>query len=424
MNTKRVTAIDLGSSKIVAVIADLLEDGTIEVKGIGKSKSQGLSKGKVIDITDLSVAIEQALEAVKKSAQVDIDIIYVSIGGSFIKHVSANGKVTLSPDGKAVDVKMNHLAEVIKDVEVTVLKQTEFETYEIIHSIPKYFTLDSFKEQLKKPIMMKASKIEGEINVILAEKNILHNIRKSFEIIGHTIDHFVLASLASAMSILSREEQDLGCITIDIGAGISDCIVYNSKYIQSLSTIEEGGAEISQDLYTLLKTPPSNAELIKHEFSKINLDDFDWNNEVEVKSFDGHDAKSIQLKYIREIMERRIGQTLENCYKLLKPTYNTERIAAGLILTGGSCNLNYYKFIARETFNLPVKIGIPNKSRFAGDYSSLIAPEYATVTGILQYSRQNTSTKRTPVKATNQVAQWCVKTYKQFINYIKGLRNV
>lgn len=389
MGSKLVTVVDLGSSKITAITAEIFEDKTIEVKGIGTAPSNGIKKGKVTDIKDLSQQIKIAFDKLKEDSNCDIKTLLVSTSGDFIKYMNSVGKVTLSSEGKSTEIKQAHINEVLEDAKDSVLKQTGLESYEIIHAIPKYFLIDNNTEHYKLPLMFSATKLSGEIITILAEKSVLQNLTKCFEINGYQVDSYIFSGYASALGVLTEQEQELGCIMIDIGAGISDGIIFSKKYIHAISINQVGGEEITKDVYTILRTLPKTANDLKVGLSQLDYKKYDFKKEVEYPTFDRNFTKKVQLQVVKDIIERRIQDSLEGCYKELIKWYKPEIISAGLVLTGGACNLGVYQDIARDTFNLPIKISKPLMDGISGKVESLSKLEGATVVGLLRYSAIN-----------------------------------
>lgn len=385
MGSKIVTVVDLGTSKILAVTAEIFSDKRIDIKGVGQAQTLGLLKGKVIDIKDLSAAIKEAFDQLKKNTNSDIRTLYVSVSGDFVKYLDAVGKVTLSTEGKSTEIKQSHINEVLEDAKNSVLKQTGLEDYDIIHTIPKYFLIDNNSEHYKLPLMFSGTKLSGEITTILAQKSVLQNINKCFEINGYQVDSFVLASYASALAVLSEQERELGCIMIDIGEGISDAIIFSKKYIRGISVNLVGSEEITKDLYKVLRTLPKTAYDLKLGFAQLDVANQDFSKEIEYRTFDRNVTKKIKLEVVKEIIERRIQDSLEECYKDLVKNYKPEMISAGLVLTGGACNLQSYGDIARETFNLPLKTSQPIMDNITGKKETLTKLEDATIIGMLRH---------------------------------------
>lgn len=411
MGSNLVTAVDLGSSKILAVTAEIASDQSIDIKGVGEAPTKGLQKGKVVDIKDLAESINVAFDKLRENSNTDIRTLLVSVSGDFVKNLNATGKVTLSTEGKSTEIKQEHIDQVIEDAKNSILKQSGLDDYEIIHTIPKYFLIDNNTEQYKLPLMFSGTKLSGEINTILAQKSVLHNINKSFEINGYTVDAFVLASYASALSVLTEQERYLGCILIDIGAGLSDAIIFSRKYIQGISVNLVGSEEITTDLYKVLMTLPKTANDLKIGFSQLDFSKQDFSKEVEYRTFDVNIRKKIKLQVVKEIIERRIQTSLELCYKDLVEIYKPNMISTGLILTGGACNLSSYTDIARETFNLPLKIGYPIMDGFSGKIELLNKLEGVTVLGMLRYSAMNSTVKSSKISKSINI--------KSIVNEIK-----
>jgi cell division protein FtsA len=389
MGSKSVTVVDLGSSKILAITAEMNGDNEIEVKGISEAPSVGIQKGKVIDIKDLSGSIKKALDKLKEKSSVDISTLIVSVSGNFIKYMNAVGKVTLSAEGKSTEIKQEHINLVLEDAKNSVLKQSGLDDYEIIHTIPKYFLIDNNSEYYKLPLMFSGTKLSGEIITILAEKSVLQNLSKCFDINGYHVDTFILSSYASALGVLTEQERDLGCILVDIGSGLSDAIIFSKKYIQAITVNLVGSEEITKDIYQVLRTLPKTANDLKIGLSQLDYSKYDFSKEIEYRTFDRNITKKVKLQVVKEIIERRIQDSLEICYKDLIKSYKSEMISAGLVLTGGACNLETYVDIARETFNMPVKIAQPIMDGIVGKTEILNNLEAATAIGMLRYCALN-----------------------------------
>ncbi len=389
MGSKMVTVVDIGSSKILAVTAELLGGKSIEIKGIGQAPSNGILKGKVIDIKDLSESIKDAIDQLKENSNQDIDSLFVSVSGDYIKYMNAVGKVTLSTEGKSTEIKQEHINLVLDDAKNSVLKQTGLENYEIIHTIPKFFLIDNNTEHYKLPLMFSGTKLSGEITTILVEKVVLQNLNKCFDINGYKVDSYVLASYASALGVLTEQERDLGCILLDIGSGISDGIIFSKKYIQAISVNLVGSEEITKDIYKVLRTLPKTANDLKTGLSQLDYSKYDFSKEIEYRTFDRNITKKVQLQVVKEIIERRIQDSLETSYKDLIKSYKPEMISAGLVLTGGACYLDVYASIARETFNMPVKITHPVLDGISGKIDDLNKLESSVVIGMLRYCGLN-----------------------------------
>jgi len=389
MGSKMITVVDLGSSKVLAVTAEMHDNNTFEVKGIGQAPSVGIQKGRVIDIKDLSESIKLAMDNLNESSKQDINTLIVSVSGDFIRYMNAVGKVTLSSEGKSTEIKQEHINMVLDDAKNSVLKQSGLDNYEIIHTIPKYFLIDNNSEHYKLPIMFSGTKLAGEIITILVEKIVLQNLGKCFEINGYIVDSWVLSSYASALGVLTEQERDLGCILIDIGAGISDAIIFSKKYIEAISINLVGSEDITKDIYKVLRTLPKTANDLKIGLSQLDYNKYDFSKEVEYRTFDRSIIKKVKLQVVKEIIERRIQDSLEICYKELIKSYKPEMISAGLVLTGGACNLEAYAGIARETFNMPIKIAQPILEGISGKVEELNKLEAATVIGMLRYCGLN-----------------------------------
>jgi cell division protein FtsA len=303
--------------------------------------------------------------------------------------MNAVGKVTLSTEGKSTEIKQEHINLVLEDAKESVLKQSGLDNYEIIHTIPKFFLIDNNSEHYKLPLMFSGAKLSGEIITIMAEKIILQNLGKCFEICGYKVDSWVLSSYASSLGVLTEQEKELGCILIDIGAGTSDAMIFSKKYIQAISINLTGSEEITKDIFTVLRTLPKTANDLKIGLSQLDASKYDFSKEIEFRTFDRNVTKKVKLQVVIDIIDKRIQDSLENSYKDLVKSYKPEMITAGLVLTGGACNLETYINNARETFNMPVKIAQPILDGITGKVENLNKLENATSIGLLRYCALN-----------------------------------
>ena len=385
MNESYITALDLGNNCFKGILAQTTEENKFIIHATETVKSVGLFNGKVVDIKDLASQVGILLEKLHDNDNYEVSTLYVSISGDYIKQQNATTEISISSDDSQVEITELHLQQIGNDICAKVLQDEANHGFEIIHTIPKFYKIDENTDIYKHPVMFTASKVSGDMTLILADSSVLKNYEKAFHIIGYDVDRFISSAYASSLCSASEEEKKLGCITIDIGSNVTDCTVYTNGHIKFLNTINVGSSLISHDIFTILKTPPENAEYMKKEIGKIVDRDFDWNSEVQLKSFDASLPSVIKAQVLRDIILSRVRDILEQCYKSLLDNYSYEDISTGIILTGGACNLTSFRDIAQETFNLPVKIATSNCNLIEKNKESINQLEFSTISGILEF---------------------------------------
>jgi cell division protein FtsA len=379
-----ITAVDVGTTKICAVIATPSEDKRLEVRGIGQAESQGLEKGVILDIQGASDSIRDAIRDAERSAGMRADNLFIGISGEHIRSRNALGRVSISDASglQAGEINEEHIDTVINDAQRTVRLQQGNENMQIIHGIPQFYDIDNLKGILR-PLRMNGFHLTAHVHVVLAELNAIRNINRCFELAGYPIREIVLEPLASANAVLNEDERNLGCVMIDIGGGTTDIALYFKNSIRFSAVKPFGGETITNDLAIGLKTPPKFAERVKLEnvttlSSLVGPDDT-----IDVPNIGGTEQQKKKLHFACEIVEFRVREMLEMAYKSIFENYNQDLITAGLIITGGTAQLRNIDKLAQEIFNMPVKIAAPDVSMLAGTTEQLTSPAYATVVGLL-----------------------------------------
>jgi cell division protein FtsA len=388
-----VTALDIGTTKICAIIAMLNEENNLEVKGIGSSKSEGLVNSKVIDIMKTSNSIQAALSEAEAMAECKAQNIYIGIAGDYIKSQNTLGRISLSSANEPTEVTPENLNDVLSNARNNVKIQQGYERMEVIHAIPQYFDIDG-QDGIMNPLNMTGFNLTAYVHVVLANMNILQNISKCIQICGYTVQDIVLEPIASSYAVLNEVEKDLGSILIDIGGGTTDIAVFFNNSIRYSAVVPMGGTNVTSDLAIGLHTSPQNAEGIKIDKGNSISRDIPKDLMVKIDGIAGREAKQKRLKYIAEIIEARMREILEGSYKILNEHHELKLITAGLTLTGGASLLKNSERLAEEVFNMSTKIGYPQLDKLSGPTDRLQSPKFATAVGILYYIQQEMQDKK------------------------------
>ena len=257
-----ITAIDIGTTKICAIIAETDESGSLEIIGIGTGKSEGLSNGIVTDIMKAAKSVNDAIGEAEQMAETKAVNIYIGLAGEHMKSQNTIGRISLSAGSKPCEITKEHVHDVIANSKNNVKIQQGNEKLDIIHAIPQFYEIDG-QQGITNPINMSGFNLTAYVHIVMADINTIQNIKKCVEISGYKIEDIVLEPIASSLAVLNDVEEELGSILIDIGGGTTDIAVFYKKSIQFSAVLPLGGTNITQDLSVGLLTSPDSAEKLK-----------------------------------------------------------------------------------------------------------------------------------------------------------------
>ena len=414
-----VTAIDIGTTKICVIIAQLNEENKLEVKGIGTSKSDGMVNGIVVDIMKASKSMGDAIKEAEDMATFKAKNVYVGIAGEHIKSQNTLGRISLTSGAHPCDIDQQHVENVLSNSKNNVKIQQGNERLEIIHAIPQYFTIDD-QDGIMNPVNMSGFNLSAHVHIVMADINALRNINKCIEIAGYKVENSYLEPIASSHAVLDDVEKGLGSIIIDIGGGTTDIAVFYKDSIRFSAVLPIGGMNITHDLSVGLHTSPQNAEKLKIELGTSLSVQIPNDELIEIEGIGGRESKKKKLKYMTEIIEARMREIFEGAYKILNEHHDLNLITAGLVLTGGASLLRNSSALAEQIFNMPTKIGYPFLDELAGPTERLENPKYATSVGILYYvydELKNREDKITSIKIGNSFSILWQKIKEIFKDY-------
>ena len=376
-----ISGIDIGTTKIVVIIAEKKE-GAINIIGFGESKSVGLERGIVVDINKTIKSIESAVKQAEKQAKIEIDSAYVGLTGDHITGINCTGNVSISsgdyrnPGGERITQK--HIDKVLEHSRAINLSPDR----KILHTLSKEFKVDE-RSGIKNPIGLSGNRLEANVHLVTIARNIENDLKTCIEECGLDIDGFILEPLASSASVLDINEKKLGSILIDIGGGTSDIIIFNNDSIMHTGAIPLGGENLTKDIAYGLNTSLENAEILKCKRGIAKESLADDQKIIEIIGTNGREDKEISEKYLASIIQPRVIEIFNlSKSEVERSDYNGD-FTFGIILTGGGASLNGITDIAREIFNMPVKIGIPDTINGKADIIN--NPRYATGIGIIKY---------------------------------------
>jgi len=369
---KSILAIDVGSYKTIAIIANADEE--LSISGVGIAKSKGIKKGAITNIDEAAKSIKHAVSDAKRIAGIDINKAIVSISSTYTQSIKSNGIVNIP--GNEVTLK-----EINRAIQTALYNATIPNDYVVLQAIPYDFKVDELSE-IEDPQGMSGSRLEVSLHIIIAQKAGMENLKKTFKQAGIEIVNIVNAGYASALAVLNEDEKDLGVAVIDIGATTSDLAIYLNKALRYTDFLAVGSHHITSDLSMALHTTPSEAEYIKTHFEELIKTDEDL---IEISVIGNENEKQkASLTTITQVISARVEETFLLLNKEIERSGLKPKLGAGIVLTGGFTNFYNVKEIASQFFDgHPVRVGRPKVIN--GLVENLQAPEYATVIGLLLY---------------------------------------
>lgn len=371
--------LDIGTTKIVAIIGKENEYGKIEILGTGRSKSLGVHRGVVNNITQTISSIQQAVEQAEVNSNLKIDSVVVGIAGQHIRSLQHSDYIT-RPDAEEV-INEDDLDKLCNQVYKLVMLPGE----EIIHVLPQEYKMDG-QSEIKQPIGMYGGRLEANFHVVVGQVSSIKNIGRCIKSAGLDLGNITLEPLASAEAVLSQEEKEAGVALIDIGGGTTDLAIFKDGIIRHTAVIPFGGNVITEDIKEGCSIIEKQAELLKMKFGSAWPGENKDNEIVSIPGLRGREPKEITLKNLSKIIHARVVEIVEQVYVEIKNYGHEEqkkKLIAGIVLTGGGSQLKHLKQLVEYITGMDTRIGYPNE-HLAGDSDEEIAsPLYATAVGLL-----------------------------------------
>jgi cell division protein FtsA len=368
-----VTGLDVGTTKVVALIAEVSAGDQLSVLGIAESRSSGLRQGNLVHLEATVAAIRDALAQAEKMAGLSVRDVAAGIAGDHLSSVNSRGVIAVS--GRENEVTAEDLRRVVEAARALAIPSSRA----VLHVIPQEFLVDD-QPGIKDPVGMSGVRLEAEVHIITASATAVRNLEKSIERAGYRAAQVVAVPLASAWSVLEEDERRLGVVLLDIGAGTTDVAVYFDGSVQHTAVISMGGAQITNDIAIGLRTPLEAAERIKVEYGHALARMTDSEATLEIPGVGGRARREVRLSVLAAIIEPRVEEILTLVREELARIQGTEILAAGLVITGGTAALRGVAELAEQVFEMPARLGTP---RGAGGVADVACePRYATALGL------------------------------------------
>ncbi len=373
-----IVGLDIGTSKVVAIVGEVTSDGRIEIIGIGSHPSKGLKKGVVVNIESTVHSIQRAIEEAELMAGCQIHSVYAGIAGSHIRSLNSHGIVAI----RDKEVTPSDVERVIDAARAVAIPADQ----KILHILPQEFVIDE-QDGIREPVGMCGVRLEAKVHMVTGAVSAAQNIIKCVRRCGLEVDDIILEQLASSHSVLTEDEKDLGVCLVDIGGGTTDIAVFTEGSIRHTAVIPIAGDQVTNDIAVALRTPTQNAEEIKIKYACALTQLASHDETIEVPSVGERPARRLMRQTLAEVVEPRYEELLSLVQAELRRSGFEDLIAAGVVLTGGSSKIEGLVELAEEIFHMPVRLGVPQ------DVSGLVDvvrnPIYATGVGLLLFGQKN-----------------------------------
>lgn len=385
-----IVALDIGTSKVVAMVSELLPDGRLEVLGMGQSGSSGLRKGVVVNIEATIQSIQKALEEAELMADVKIRDVLTGIAGSHIRSFNSSGMVAVK-DKEVTSADVARVIETARAVNIPTDQQ-------VLHVLTQEFIVDN-QDDIREPIGMSGIRLEVRVHIVTGAVSAAQNILKCVRRCGLEVEELILQPLASSLACLTQDEKDLGVALIDIGAGTTDIAIFTNGAIRQTVVIPIAGDQITGDIAAALRTPTLDAEEIKlfHGVAKQAMADPE--SRIEVPGIGDRGPRTLSKQALAAVIEPRVEELFGLVAQAIRDSGYEELLNSGIVITGGTANLPGIVELAEDVFLKPVRVGVPD---YQGALADVVRnPRFSTVMGLLHEGRsQRLRGRRAAAKGT------------------------
>lgn len=377
-DTNLIVGLDIGTSKVVAIVGEVNDEGKIEVVGIGSHPSRGLKKGVVVNIESTVHSIQRAVEEAELMAGCDIHSVYTGIAGSHVRSLNSHGIVAI----RDKEVSSGDVDRVIDAAQAVAIPANQ----KILHILPQEFIIDN-QEGIREPIGMSGVRLEAKVHMVTGAESAAQNIVKCVQRCGLEVEDIVLEQLASSYSILTEDEKELGSCIVDIGGGTTDLAIFLDGAIQHTAVIPIAGDQVTNDIAVSMRTPTQYAEEIKIKYACALSQLANSDETIEVPSVGDRPPRRLARQTLAEIVEPRFEELFGLIRDELRRSGMEDLIAAGVIITGGSSKMEGAVELAEEVFHMPVRLGAP---QYVDGLKDVVCnPIHATGVGLLLYGYEN-----------------------------------
>ena len=400
-NKKLVVGLDIGTSKIAAIVAEITPEGGFEIIGMGNCPAKGLKKGVVVNIETTVNAIQRALEEAELMADCKIREVYTGIAGSHIKSFNSQGMVAIK-DKEVGQQDIDRVIETAKAVQIPNDQQ-------ILHILNQEFIIDG-QEDVREPLGMSGVRLEVKVHIVTGAVSAAQNIIKCVRRCGLEVRDLILQPLASAMAVVSDDEKDLGVALVDIGGGTTDLAIFTHGAIRHTAVIPIAGDQITNDIAMALRTPTKDAEDLKQRYGCALSQLADPQQMIEVPGIGERGSRELSRKTLAEVVEPRVEELYSLVQAELRRSGYEELLSSGVVITGGSSMMQGMVELGEEIFHMPVRVGVPH---YTGALAEVVRhPRYSTAVGLLFAGMQQ--------HRRRELAHMHISSFQQLVGRMKS----
>lgn len=378
--------LDIGTSKIVAIVGKKNSEGLVEIVGIGSHPSRGLKRGVVVNIEVTVNAIQRAIEEAELMAGCRIHSVYAGIAGSHIRSMNSHGIVAVR-DREVAQADIDRVIDAAQAVAIPADQK-------VLHILPQEYVIDN-QEGIKEPLGMSGVRLEAKVHLVTCAVNAAQNIEKCVQKCDLDVDDIILEQLASSYAVLTDDEKELGVCMVDIGGGTTDMAIFTGGAIRHTAVIPIAGDQVTNDIAMALRTPTQNAEEIKIKYACALAQLAGADETIKVPSVGDRPSRNLSRQALAEVVEPRYEELFTLIQSELRRSGFEDMIAAGIVLTGGTSKMEGVSELAEEIFHMPVRLASPQG--VAGLADIVNNPMYATGVGLLMYGLKQRTTDSVPM---------------------------
>ena len=380
-----VVGLEVGTTKVIALVGEFREDGHVMVTGMGERPSAGVRKGEIIDLENASVCVRSVLEMAEESGKVAIRQVHLAVSGGHIQSLVNRGQVpVLDPDAGITGEDVDEVMEVARTVNLPADRET-------LHTICRHFCIDN-QERVIRPEGMEGARLALDMLVLHGVRNRLNNAIRVVRNLHVDVQDVAFGGLCSALSVLTPEQKKSGVVVIDFGGGTTDYLAYANSVVAAAGSIGVGGDHVTNDIALAFNIPISRAESLKRNSGSATVDDPPSSQQVSLPAEVGFSGCSIGVQSLNKVIHARIDEIFRMIRKRLEREKIPHHVGAGVVLTGGGAHVKGITQLGREVFGLPCSIGVPRN--VSGLATATEGPEYATCSGLVQYGFKTGSEER------------------------------
>ncbi len=384
--SRMIVGLDIGTSKVVALVGEIGVDGTLEIVGIGSHPSRGLKKGVVVNIESTVQSIQRAIEEAELMAGCEIHSVFAGIAGNHIRSLNSHGIVAIR-DREVAQADIERVLDAGQAVAIPADQK-------VLHILPQEYVIDN-QEGVREPLGMSGVRLEAKVHLVTCALNAVQNIEKCIRRCGLEVEDVILEQLASSYAVLTEDEKELGVCMVDIGGGTTDIAIFTEGAIRHTAVIPIAGDQVTNDIAMALRTPTQYAEEIKIRYACALAKLAGPEETIKVPSVGERPPRDLSRQALAEVVEPRYDELFTLIQAELRRSGFEDMIPAGIVLTGGTSKMEGAVELAEEIFHMPVRLGVPQE--FKGLTDVVRNPIYATSVGLLHYgNRHNAAAASSP----------------------------